>query len=107
MNERPPIIIVGANHAGTRLIVDILRNSERLRASTLQQWQQMGRRSLFDVIAADKSLTAVVLADGDIQFEWTVCELFYFVDLLGDVITESVSDFNVTSDEVEFHDDLP
>lgn len=26
MNERPPIIIVGANHAGTRLIVDILRS---------------------------------------------------------------------------------
>lgn len=36
-----------------RLIVDILRNSERLRASTLQQWQQLGRRSLFDVMGAE------------------------------------------------------
>ena len=36
-----------------RLIVDILRNSERVRASTLQQWQQLGRRSLFDVMGAE------------------------------------------------------
>jgi len=34
-------------------IVEILRNSERVRASTLQQWQQLGRRSLFDVMAAE------------------------------------------------------
>lgn len=25
MNERPPIVVLGANHAGTRLVVDILR----------------------------------------------------------------------------------
>lgn len=31
----------------------VLRDSERLRNFTLQQWQQMGRRSLFDVIAAE------------------------------------------------------
>ena len=36
-----------------RRIVDILRNSDRVRASTLQQWQQLGRRSLFDVMAAE------------------------------------------------------
>jgi len=31
----------------------VLRESERLRNFTLQQWQQLGRRSLFDVIAAE------------------------------------------------------
>ena len=31
----------------------VLRDSDRLRNFTLQQWQQMGRRSLFDVIAAE------------------------------------------------------
>ncbi len=31
----------------------VLRDSERLRNYTLQQWQQLGRRSLFDVIAAE------------------------------------------------------
>ncbi|RQO58761.1 hypothetical protein DBR47_13920 [Paucibacter sp. KBW04] len=36
-----------------RRIVEILRNSDRVRASTLQQWQQLGRRSLFDVMAAE------------------------------------------------------
>lgn len=34
-------------------VVDILRNSDRVRASTLQQWQQLGRRSLFDVMGAE------------------------------------------------------
>ena len=36
-----------------RRYVDVLRNSERVRASTLQQWQQLGKRSLFDVMAAE------------------------------------------------------
>ncbi len=31
----------------------VLRDSDRLRNFTLQQWQQMGRRSLFDVIASE------------------------------------------------------
>jgi adhesin transport system outer membrane protein len=31
----------------------VLRDSERLRDATLQQWQQLGRRSLFDVMAAE------------------------------------------------------
>jgi len=36
-----------------RRVVDILRNSDRVRASTLQQWQQLGKRSLFDVMGAE------------------------------------------------------
>ncbi|MFG6449686.1 TolC family protein [Roseateles sp. BYS180W] len=36
-----------------RRSVEILRNSDRVRASTLQQWQQLGRRSLFDVMASE------------------------------------------------------
>lgn len=36
-----------------RRIVEILRNSDRVRAATLQQWQQLGRRSLFDVMASE------------------------------------------------------
>ncbi|MBI5718016.1 MAG: TolC family protein [Burkholderiales bacterium] len=31
----------------------VLRDSEQLRNATLQQWQQLGRRSLFDVMAAE------------------------------------------------------
>ena len=31
----------------------VLRGSDRLRNFTLQQWQQLGKRSLFDVIAAE------------------------------------------------------
>lgn len=34
-------------------VVDVLRDSERVRNFTLQQWQQLGRRSLFDVMAAE------------------------------------------------------
>ena len=36
-----------------RRVGSVLRDSERLRNFTLQQWQQLGRRSLFDVIAAE------------------------------------------------------
>nr|WP_316639509.1 TolC family protein [uncultured Roseateles sp.] len=36
-----------------RQIVDILRNSDKLRSFTQAQWQQLGRRSLFDVMAAE------------------------------------------------------
>uniref|UniRef100_UPI001E2ACEA3 TolC family protein n=1 Tax=Pelomonas sp. KK5 TaxID=1855730 RepID=UPI001E2ACEA3 len=36
-----------------RRIVEVLRNSDRVRAATLQQWQELGRRSLFDVMAAE------------------------------------------------------
>ncbi|MDC8786919.1 TolC family protein [Roseateles koreensis] len=36
-----------------RRVVDILRNSDKLRSATLQQWQQLGKRSLFDVMGAE------------------------------------------------------
>lgn len=36
-----------------RRVVDVLRDSERVRTATLQQWQQLGRRSLFDVMSAE------------------------------------------------------
>jgi outer membrane protein, adhesin transport system len=36
-----------------RRVVDVLRDSERVRNFTLQQWQQLGRRSLFDVMGAE------------------------------------------------------
>ena len=31
----------------------MVRNSDRVRGFTLQQWQQLGRRSLFDVMSAE------------------------------------------------------
>jgi outer membrane protein TolC len=34
-------------------IAELLRASQQLRAATLQQWQQLGRRSLFDVMGAE------------------------------------------------------
>jgi outer membrane protein TolC len=34
-------------------VVETLRNSELVRNYTLQQWQQLGKRSLFDVMAAE------------------------------------------------------
>jgi outer membrane protein, adhesin transport system len=33
--------------------VDILKDSDRLRMSTFQQWSQLGKRSLFDVMSAE------------------------------------------------------
>lgn len=36
-----------------RRVADVLRDSDRVRDFTLQQWQQLGRRSLFDVMAAE------------------------------------------------------
>ena len=36
-----------------RRTADVLRESEQVRNATLQQWQQLGRRSLFDVMAAE------------------------------------------------------
>lgn len=43
----------GAAFDRLRRIALVLRDSDRLRNFTLQQWQQLGRRSLFDVIAAE------------------------------------------------------
>ncbi len=45
-----------------RRIVEILRNSDRVRASTLQQWQQLGRRSLFDVMGAESDYYSMRIA---------------------------------------------
>ena len=44
-----------AQHAmeRARSVIEILHNSEMVRNFTLQQWQQLGRRSLFDVLAAE------------------------------------------------------
>ena len=43
----------GAAFDRLRRVSLVLRDSDRLRNFTLQQWQQLGRRSLFDVIAAE------------------------------------------------------
>lgn len=53
----------------SRRIVDILRNSERLRAATLVQWQQMGRRSLFDVMGAESDYYSLRVAQLSTLFE--------------------------------------
>lgn len=34
-------------------VADILKSSDRVRSDTLQQWRQIGRRSLFDVMSAE------------------------------------------------------
>jgi outer membrane protein TolC len=36
-----------------RQVSAVVRNSDRVRGFTLQQWQQLGRRSLFDVMSAE------------------------------------------------------
>lgn len=50
-------------------VVDILRNSERVRASTLQQWQQLGRRSLFDVMGAESDYYSMRVAHVNALFD--------------------------------------
>lgn len=50
-------------------IVDILRNSDRVRASTLLQWQQLGRRSLFDVMAAEGDYYSMRIAHVNALFD--------------------------------------
>ena len=52
-----------------RRIVDILRNSDRLRASTLQQWQQLGRRSLFDVMGSEADYFSLRVAHVNALFD--------------------------------------
>ncbi|MEO6280706.1 TolC family protein [Roseateles sp.] len=52
-----------------RRIVDILRNSDRVRASTLQQWQQLGRRSLFDVMGAESDYYSMRIAHVNALFD--------------------------------------
>jgi outer membrane protein TolC len=53
----------------SRRIVEILRSSERLRAATLVQWQQMGRRSLFDVMGAEADYYSLRVAQLSTLFE--------------------------------------
>jgi outer membrane protein TolC len=50
-------------------IVDILRNSERVRANTLQQWQELGRRSLFDVMSAEGDYYSMRIAHVNALFD--------------------------------------
>ena len=52
-----------------RRVVDILRNSDRVRASTLQQWQQLGRRSLFDVMGAEGDYYSMRIAHVNALFD--------------------------------------
>lgn len=52
-----------------RRIIEILRNSDRVRASTLQQWQQLGRRSLFDVMAAEGDYYSMRVAHVNAMFD--------------------------------------
>ncbi|MES2887547.1 MAG: TolC family protein [Pseudomonadota bacterium] len=42
-----------ASFARARQYADVARDSDRLRGFTLQQWQQLGRRSLFDVMSTE------------------------------------------------------
>jgi len=50
-------------------IVDILRNSDRVRFATLQQWQQLGRRSLFDVMGAEGDYYSMRIAHVNALFD--------------------------------------
>lgn len=52
-----------------RRLIEILRNSDRVRASTLQQWQQLGRRSLFDVMAAEGDYYSMRVAHVNAMFD--------------------------------------
>jgi outer membrane protein, adhesin transport system len=45
-----------------RRITELLRASQQLRSATLTQWQQLGRRSLFDVMAAEADYYALRVA---------------------------------------------
>lgn len=53
----------------SRRIVDILRNSDRVRGFTLQQWQQLGKRSLFDVMAAEGDYYSMRVAHVNALFD--------------------------------------
>ncbi|PTT84432.1 hypothetical protein DBR42_15085 [Pelomonas sp. HMWF004] len=61
--------VAGSALDRARRITDILRNSDRLRVSTLEQWQQLGRRSLFDVMAAEGDYYAMRVAHVNAMFD--------------------------------------
>jgi len=46
-----------------RRVADVLGDSDRVRDFTLQQWQQLGRRSLFDVMAAEAEHYSLRIAE--------------------------------------------
>jgi len=50
-------------------IIDILRNSERVRAFTLEQWRELGRRSLFDVMSAESDYYSMRVAQVNTLFD--------------------------------------
>ncbi|MBV8380753.1 MAG: TolC family protein [Paucibacter sp.] len=50
-------------------IVEILRNSERVRAFTLEQWRELGRRSLFDVMSAESDYYSMRVAQVNSLFD--------------------------------------
>lgn len=45
-----------------RRVTELLRSSQQLRSATLLQWQQLGRRSLFDVMGAEADYYALRVA---------------------------------------------
>lgn len=52
-----------------RRITEILRNSSQLRTATLQQWQQLGRRSLFDVMGSESDYYSLRIAHVNAIFD--------------------------------------
>jgi outer membrane protein, adhesin transport system len=55
LNSRVLEVFDAASSAQERAkkYVDVLKDSDRVRTSTFQQWSQLGRRSLFDVMSAE------------------------------------------------------
>ena len=50
-------------------IVDVLRESEQVRAATYEQWARLGRRSLFDLMAAESDHVQLRLAEVNAQHD--------------------------------------
>ena len=61
-----------AARARAERVRGVLASSDQVRNATLQQWQQLGRRSLFDVIAAETEHYSLRLAHVDAMFEGQV-----------------------------------
>jgi adhesin transport system outer membrane protein len=45
--------VAGSSFERAKRYIDVLKDSERVRSATFQQWSQLGRRSLFDVMASE------------------------------------------------------
>jgi adhesin transport system outer membrane protein len=52
-----------------RQVVEILRSSDHLRNATMLQWQQLGRRSLFDVMGAEADYYGLRVAQVNALFD--------------------------------------